>query len=178
MGIFGLEFKKRYCDIWNLHPWICLVTKFDAKLKILKFGTKNTWFGYCWTGIWKQHCSIWNQHPRICLITKFCEKMEIPNFGTKNTLFGYFWARISKKCYHIWNQHPGIDLTAKFCEIMKMSKFGTKNALLGIFGLELLRTIVIFKISNLEFVKQESLTHTVNIGIGSAFSKGLGSAFF
>ena len=49
---------------------------------------------------------------------------------------------------------------------------------LGIFGLELLRTIVIFKISNLEFVKQESLTHTVNIGIGSAFSKGLGSAFF
>ena len=49
---------------------------------------------------------------------------------------------------------------------------------LGVSGLEILKTIVIFEISNLEFVKQESLTHTVNIGIGSAFSKGLGSAFF
>ena len=49
---------------------------------------------------------------------------------------------------------------------------------LGVSGLEILKTIVIFEISNLEFVKQESLTHTVNIGIGSAFSKDLGSAFF
>ena len=48
---------------------------------------------------------------------------------------------------------------------------------LGIFGLEFLRTIVIFEISNLEFVKHESLTHTMNFAIGSAFSKGLGSTF-
>ena len=48
---------------------------------------------------------------------------------------------------------------------------------LGIFGLEFLRTIVIFEISNLEFVKHESLTHTMNFAIRSAFSKGLGSTF-
>ena len=48
---------------------------------------------------------------------------------------------------------------------------------LGIFGLEFLKTIVIFEISTLEFVKHESLTHTINFGIGSAFSKGLRSAF-
>ena len=48
---------------------------------------------------------------------------------------------------------------------------------LGIFGLEFQRTIIIFEISTLEFVKNESLTHTMNFGIGSAFSKGPMSAF-
>ena len=48
---------------------------------------------------------------------------------------------------------------------------------LGIFGLEFQKTSVIFEISTLEFVKYESLTHTMNFGIGSAFSKGPGSAF-
>ena len=48
---------------------------------------------------------------------------------------------------------------------------------LGIFRLEFLKTVVIFEISTLKFVKNESLTHAVNFGIGSAFSKSLGSAF-
>ena len=34
-----------------------------------------------------------------------------------------------------------------------------------------------FEISILKFVKNESLTHIVNFGIGSALSKGLGPAF-
>ena len=37
--------------------------------------------------------------------------------------------------------------------------------------------MVIFEISTLKFVKNESLNHTVNFGIGSAFSKGPGTAF-
>ena len=45
---------------------------------------------------------------------------------------------------------------------------------LGIFGVEFLKGIVIFEISTLKFVKAESLTHTVNFGIGSAFSEGSG----
>ena len=45
---------------------------------------------------------------------------------------------------------------------------------LGIFGLEFWKTIGIFEISTLRFVKSESLTHTVNFGIGSAFSEGPG----
>ena len=36
------------------------------------------------------------------------------------------------------------------------------------------KTIVIFEISTLKFVQNESLTHTVNFGIESAFSKGPG----
>ena len=48
---------------------------------------------------------------------------------------------------------------------------------LGIFGLYFLKTIVLFEISALKFIIIESLTHTVNFSIGSAFSKGLGSTF-
>ena len=45
---------------------------------------------------------------------------------------------------------------------------------LGIFGLEFINNIVRFEISTLKFVKNESLTHTVNFGIGFAFSEGPG----
>ena len=48
---------------------------------------------------------------------------------------------------------------------------------LGILGLEFLKTIVIFEISTLKLFSEDSLTHTVNFGIGSAFSKGPGFAF-
>ena len=58
-----------------------------------------------------------------------------------------------------------------------MSKVRSKNALFGIFGLEFEKAIVISAISTLEFLKNESLTHAVNFGIGSAFSKGLPSGF-
>ena len=40
LGVFGLK-----C------PQNCLIPKFDLKIKILKFGTKNALFGYFWAGI-------------------------------------------------------------------------------------------------------------------------------
>ena len=52
-----------------------------------------------------------------------------------------------------------------------MSKFGSKNALFGYFWGIISKTIVMFEISTLEFAKNESLTHTVNFGVGFAFSK-------
>ena len=42
---------------------------------------------------------------------------------------------------------------------------------LGIFGPEFWKTSVILEISTLEFVENESLTHTANFDIGSAFSE-------
>ena len=48
---------------------------------------------------------------------------------------------------------------------------------LVIFGLEFQKTVVIFEISTFKFVKTESLTHTVNFGIGTTFSKGPASPF-
>ena len=42
---------------------------------------------------------------------------------------------------------------------------------LGIFKQIFQKSIVIFEISTLEFVKNESLTRTVNFGAGSTFCK-------
>ena len=59
-----------------------------------------------------------------------------------------------------------------------MPKFGPKSALFGYFWARISKNYChIFEISTLKFVKNESLTHTVKFGIGSAFSKGRGSVF-
>ena len=148
------------------------------KIKISKFGTKNAVFGYFWPKMFyldifqlefeNNYCYILNQHPLICLIAKFYEKVKIPKFGTKNVLFEYFWAMIYKNYCHTWNQHPRICLIIKFCKKkQKRLILGPKMCYLGIFGVENLKTIVIFEISTLKFAKNESLTHTVNFGIGS-----------
>ena len=46
LDIFGLEFKKNYCNISNQHPQICQIAKFCEKTKMPKFGTKNALFGF------------------------------------------------------------------------------------------------------------------------------------
>ena len=46
LGIFGQEFTKSYFHIWIQHPQICANAKFREKLKIPKFGIKNTLFQY------------------------------------------------------------------------------------------------------------------------------------
>ena len=64
-----------------------------------------------------------------------------------------------------------------FVKKHKMPKFGTKNVLFGFFGLEFQKAIVIFEVSTLEFSQNEFFIHRLNFGIGSIFSKGLGSTF-
>ena len=51
--VFCTANLKNYCHIWNQRPGIGLISKFGAKRKILKFGTKTFWFGYFWVGIKK-----------------------------------------------------------------------------------------------------------------------------
>ena len=75
-----------------------------------------------------------------------------------------FLGRRLKKYCHIWN--PWICLVAKFGAKIKILKFVAGNAW---FGLEFENIIVTFDICTLEFVKYESLNHTVNFDIGSAF---------
>ena len=48
---------------------------------------------------------------------------------------------------------------------------------LGTFGLQTEKAVVISEISTFKFLKDESLTHTVNFGVGLAFSKGPASSF-
>ena len=112
---------------WNQRPRICLVAKFDTKIKILKFGTENALFWYFWPAIWKNCCHIWNQHPQICLIANFAKKPKMYKFETKNVWFRYFWAWNLKRYCH---QHLPICLIVTFFAETKMLKFGTKNALI------------------------------------------------
>ena len=58
-----------------------------------------------------------------------------------------------------------------------MPKFGTKNLLLGYSWSWIFKNYCLlwyFEISTFKFIKNESLTHTVNFGIRSTFFKGLG----
>ena len=55
--------------------------------------------------------------------------------------------------------------------------FGQKYLILVFLGQKYKKTIVIFEISTLEFVKNESLTDTMNFGIGSTFSESLGPLY-
>ena len=48
---------------------------------------------------------------------------------------------------------------------------------LGIFGLQFQKTMVIFEISTLGFVKNEFLTHRLSFCIGSVYSKNAVSVF-
>ena len=65
LGIFGLEFSKKYCHIQNEHPHIYLFPKFRQKTKMPKFGTKNALFGCFWAKILKRYRHISNAHPQI-----------------------------------------------------------------------------------------------------------------
>ena len=112
-----------YLKLASLNLSCCKVV---AKVKILKFGTKNVWFAKI-TGIWKKYYHIWNQHPRICLNGKFRKKMKTPKFGARKGLSGYLWAEIWKYYFHIWNMRPRICLVAKFGAKIKILKFGTKS---------------------------------------------------
>ena len=61
---------------------------------------------------------------------------------------------------------------------MKMPKFGTENALFRYFWNRTLKKLLSYlKSAPSNFVTSESLTHTVNFSIGSAFFKGLDSVF-
>ena len=145
-----------------------------SKIEILNFGIKNDWFGYFWAGKWKEYyhirilkndCHIWNHHPRICLIVNFCEETKMFKFGTKNALFGVFWDGT-------WKQYVMFEIST--FESSYLQIFG--NVLFGYFWARILKSYCHIWNQHLQ-IWQESLSHTMNFGIGSAFSKGPRSTF-
>ena len=141
--VFWAGIWKQYCHIWNRHPRICLIAKFREKSKILKFGTKNAWFGYFGDRILKSYCHIWNQHLRISVIANFCEETKIWGqkcliwvFLTKNGLFWYFWALILKKLLSCLKSAPSNLWNCKNSRKNKKINLWQKMADLGILGIE------------------------------------------
>ena len=120
-GWFWTGIWKKYCHIWNHHPWICLEARFSTELKILKFCTKSAWIRYFWGGISNQQLEVFS-------IANFPEKMRLPKLETKEYLISVFQCcDLKKKYFHIWNQRPWICLCAKLGAKIKIFKIGIKN---------------------------------------------------
>ena len=150
-------------------------------LKILSY-LKSAFSNLCCCKVWCKNTLIWEYlewNLKIISLYSKSASSNLPNckillkkqkFWIKNPLFGCFRARILKIYCHIRNQQPQICLIVKFCE-KKSLNLGPKLPYLGTFGIEFEKNIVEFEKGTLKFVKNESLTHTVNFGIGSAFSQ-------
>ena len=66
LGIFGLQFEKNCCHIWNPHPQICLIENLGEKQKCLNLGRKMCDSGIFGLEFEKKYCHIWNQRLQIC----------------------------------------------------------------------------------------------------------------
>ena len=105
---------KTLKHIWSEQHPVFLLATIGAKTKILKFGTKNAWFEYFLTGIWKECSHTWSRCCRPYPIGKFCERIKMPKFGTKNGFFSYFWTRTLRSYCNIWNQQLRICQNSVF----------------------------------------------------------------
>ena len=127
-------------------------------MKIPKFGTKNTLFGYLWAGYLRKYCHIsksksWNLSNCRITVNKFgiknalfgyfwaativtvevsaLKSVKILIFWTKNVWFLYFWAGSWKRFCHIWNQHPRI---CQKCVFSSYSKFWYRSVFSKVHG--------------------------------------------
>ena len=91
--------------------------------------------------------------------------------------FRYFWTGILENYCHILNQHSQICEIKKFYPKQKTLSLRPTMPDEGIFRSEFELFIAIFEISTLEFIINEFIINTLNCGIRSTFSKGLGLAF-
>ena len=161
MGIFWLELYK---TIVIFEVKTIVILKFCEVTKMSKFGIKNALFCYFWAKILNK-------------LYSYLKSARSKLWKSKNVSI------CAQKCliwvFFVWNlktilsylKSAPIVLIGKFREKIKIPNLGTKMTYLGSFGIEFRKTIIIFEISTLEFVKNESLTHTVNFAIGSAFLK-------
>ena len=136
--------------------------------------TKIALLGYFWAAIWKNLFISEINTLEFVKSQSFIQNKEIWN---QKYLSRVVLGQNLKKNYcRIWNQHLQICQNAKFHVKWKKIKFGTKIALFGFFWTgNWKKTLAIFEISTLEFIKTQFLTITVNFGLGSTFSKSRGS---
>ena len=81
---FWLGIWKYYFHVSNQHPQICLVAKFGAKIKILKFGTKNVLFGYFWAWNLKKTIVRFEISTfKYVYLQNITKKQKCLNFGPK-----------------------------------------------------------------------------------------------
>ena len=105
---------KKHCDIWNQRSWISLIIKFDPKLKIFKFGTKNTCFGYLWSEFEKNIVIFEINTLEFVLLQSFMKKWKFLNLGQKY-LISIFLGKNLKKILSYLKSAPSNFSNWKFC---------------------------------------------------------------
>ena len=98
----NLGLKKIYLGLWagmlknycNQHPPICLIAKFRAKIRSLKFGARNALFRCFWEQFQKTVVIFAISALKFALLQSLLQKIKILKFGTKNARFPYFGAGI------------------------------------------------------------------------------------
>ena len=81
--------KLLHCGILHQHPQIFLNTKFQPKIKILKFWNKTALIVFS-ARISKTNVVFEISIFEFVNMQSFIQRQENFNLGTKNTLFGYF----------------------------------------------------------------------------------------
>ena len=158
---------QNYCHIWSQYLHISLTVKFCEVTKMPKFAIKNALFLYFWAKVFNKLYSYLKSAR-----SKLWKSKNVSICAHKCLIWVFFvW---NLKTILSYLKSAPIVLIGKFREKIRIPNLWTKMTYLGSFGREFQKTIIIFEISTLEFVKNESLTHTVNFTIGSAFSKGQG----
>ena len=115
-----------------------------------KFEPKISYLGVLGSNF-EESLWYWNQHSRICLIFKFREKKKMPRFVTKKCVFLSIFGLECENNIVRLKWAPSNLSIAKVCNKIKIPKLGTKISYLGIFGLEVWKTIVIFKFKKRRF---------------------------
>ena len=113
---------KNYCHICNQRPPIFLIAKFCARIRILKFGTKNALFE-CFGQQFRKIIVIFAVSVlEFASLQSLMQKIKILKLGTKSVRFPPFRAGIWKSYCHIWMQPPRICLDVMFGAKIKIFK--------------------------------------------------------
>ena len=132
----------------------CLVAKFGAKIYILKFETKNAWYGYFWTGILKKLLPYLKSAPSNLSNYKILWKMIMLTFGIKNALFWYFWDWVLNILLPYFKSAPSDFPNSKILRKKNVKIWDQKWLIWVFLGWNLKTNILIFEISFLEFALQ------------------------
>ena len=132
------------------------------KQKCVNLGPKMSYSHIFGLEFSKAHVTFKISTLKFVKLQNITKKTKMHKFGTKNPLFGYLWGRILKNYCHIWNENPQISQIPKFLEkTKKRLNLGQKMPYLGIFRPELWKSIVIFEIRTLKFVKLENFVKKI-----------------
>ena len=93
----------------------------------------------------------------ICQNVKLWSKTKIFKFETKDALYEHLWATISEAIVIFENNTLSLVKLYSFVLIL-----GPKMSYLNVFSLGFQKTIVIFEIRILEFVKNQFVSNKVN----------------